>query len=168
MAKGPVSTPWMNIVPRFAFYFYSEANQPLLSLDIIILPPGLILTWEPFCLPKLNHFTTQSIRTNWATTMCQYSRHYGRHWDRSVSKCDKCHNGGSPDRQGTHGRDSGIDPGMERCPRKLTGELPREGWRTYKEERSTGRKASLQFNCSWCFGWSSRELWNWASPSESS
>lgn len=59
--------------------------------------------------------------------MCQYSRHYGGHWDRSVSKCDKCHNRGSPDRQGIHGRDSGIDSGMERCPRKLTGELPREG-----------------------------------------
>ena len=52
--------------------------------------------------------------------MCQYSRHYGRHWDRSVSKCCKCHNRGSPDRQGTHGRESGIDPGMERCPRKLS------------------------------------------------
>lgn len=37
MAKAPVSTTWMNIVPRFAFHFYSEANQPLLSLDIIIL-----------------------------------------------------------------------------------------------------------------------------------
>ena len=35
-----------------------------------------------------------------------------------MSKCDKCHNRGSPDRQGTHGRDSGIDSGMERCPRK--------------------------------------------------
>lgn len=37
MAKTRVSTTWLNIVPRFAFYFYSEANQPLLSLDIIIL-----------------------------------------------------------------------------------------------------------------------------------
>ena len=100
--------------------------------------------------------------------MYQYSRHYGRHWDRSVSKCDKCHNRGSPERQGTRGRDSGTDSGMERCPRKLNGELAGEGWRTYEEERSRAREASLQFSCSWCFSGSSRELWNWASPSERS